>query len=127
MKKIELVVSRFNENLDWLQNVPYYFIITIYNKGKNDINTSKFEKLNYSIKNLENIGREGHTYLYHIISNYKKLSDLIIFTQGDPFFHNKDFIKILKYNYLKIYNLYLRIIHIKNFQKVDILFHQTIF
>jgi hypothetical protein len=36
---------------------------------------------------LPNIGREGHTYLYHIINNYENLADCNIFVQGDPAFH----------------------------------------
>ena len=31
---------------------------------------------------LENVGREGHTYLYHIINNYDNLKDITIFLPG---------------------------------------------
>lgn len=34
---------------------------------------------------LENIGRESHTYLYHMYHNYKRLADVTIFTQGDVY------------------------------------------
>jgi hypothetical protein len=34
------------------------------------------------------VGREGHTYLHHIIDKYDILSEQIIFTQADPFVHN---------------------------------------
>jgi hypothetical protein len=34
------------------------------------------------------VGREGHTYLHHIIENYDHLSEHIVFTQADPFVHN---------------------------------------
>lgn len=31
---------------------------------------------------LENVGRETHTYLHYIITNYDNLPDVIVFTQG---------------------------------------------
>jgi hypothetical protein len=34
---------------------------------------------------LENIGREAHTYLYHICNNYRLLSDVTVFVQGDVY------------------------------------------
>jgi hypothetical protein len=41
---------------------------------------------------VENIGREGHTYLHHMITAYDSLKDRIIFSQGDPFTHNDTFL-----------------------------------
>ena len=72
-KKIEIVIARYNEDLKWLN--PYISIATIYNKG------SESECINNSIK-LPNVGRESHTYLYHIINNYDNLADRTIFFQG---------------------------------------------
>lgn len=68
----ELVVARYNENIDWTK--PYNDILTVYNKGvplgmENEIP-------------LPNVGREGHTYLYHIVTNYDKLSQMTVFHQG---------------------------------------------
>ena len=75
-KKIEIVVSRFNENIEWA--IPYNDIVTIYNKGSDiDLDFT-------TIYSLENVGREGHTYLYHIIQNYDQLSEQILFLQGNP-------------------------------------------
>tara|TARA_B100000902_G_C27236121_1_gene877503 strand:- start:212 stop:1303 length:1092 start_codon:yes stop_codon:yes gene_type:complete len=84
---INLIIARYNENLDWLKNVPENINIIIYNKGKNDIN--------YPFISLPNIGRESHTYLYYIINNYDKLGDINIFCQGNPFEHNPNFLKYL--------------------------------
>ena len=72
-KKIEIVVARYNEDLKWLE--PYSSITTIYNKG------SESEYATNSI-NIPNVGRESHTYLYHIINNYENLADRTIFFQG---------------------------------------------
>lgn len=77
----EIVVARFREDLRWLR--PYNDIVTFYNKGINDINYLK------CIINLENKGREGDTYLYHIITNYNNLAQKTIFTQGEVFDHNR--------------------------------------
>lgn len=77
----ELVVSYYGENLEWLNKIKDYKI-TVYNKSNNHI-------LN-SIK-LDNVGREMHTYFYHIVNNYDNLSDWIFFTQGDPFDHVKNY------------------------------------
>jgi hypothetical protein len=79
-KNIEIVVSRYNETLEWttydLFN-EYNYIV--YNKGNNDI----FEKKNVSkIVNLNNVGMCDHTYLYHIINNYDNLADITIFFPG---------------------------------------------
>ena len=55
-------------------------------------------------KRLDNIGRESHTYLHHIITNFDNLPDYIIFTQGDPFPHCHNFlyqIKSLDYSSVK--------------------------
>lgn len=78
--KIEIIISRFNEDLKWtIEGIFNDYKYTVYNKGDND----NFEKTNVNkIINLENIGRCDHTYLYHIINNYDNLSDIIVFFPG---------------------------------------------
>ena len=63
-----IVVSRYNENLEWLKEFPFnLYPVIIYNKGTND----EFYKPDNLIKivNIENVGRCDHTYLYHIVHN----------------------------------------------------------
>jgi len=85
---IDIVIARYNENLDWLQQVKTnHYNIKIYNKG------NKLDNLNYT--QLENIGREAHTYLYHIINNYNNLTEYTYFLQGNPFDHCNNIINIL--------------------------------
>jgi hypothetical protein len=119
---IELVIARYNENIEWIDKIYDMFDkITIYNKGtivdnkkmelfKNNIddlvkenktfdylyNLSdiKYDKIN--VVTLDNLGRETQTYLYHLINNYKNISDITVFSQGHPFDHSPDFIKLLK-------------------------------
>jgi hypothetical protein len=77
----ELVIARYNEDISWIDRLSCKR--TIYNKGAS---------CGRECYTLPNIGRESHTYLHHIINNYDNLSDLTIFTQGDPFPHCRDFI-----------------------------------
>lgn len=77
------VVARYNENIDWLkcfQEDTYKFYV--YNKG------CEIDKLddNTVVERLPNIGREAHTYLYHIVQNYETIAQnpkhVTFFTQG---------------------------------------------
>ena len=77
----EVVIARYNEDLSWLAEYLPNEKITIYNKGKDDLNLPS----NYKIVKLPNIGREAHTYLYHIVNNYNQLADRVLFLQGNPF------------------------------------------
>ena len=79
--KIEIIVARYNEKLEWLNEEPFNkYPVIIYNKGPND----NFMKTNMikNIINLDNVGRESHTYLYHVINNYDNLSNVTIFLPG---------------------------------------------
>jgi Protein of unknown function (DUF3431) len=70
---IELVISHFKEDTTWLQYAPFnQFKQTIYHKGLARAHSLR----------LPNVGREGHTYLYHIINNYENLADVTIFLPG---------------------------------------------
>ena len=101
-KRINLVISRYNENLEWLSEInEENFNIIVYNKGIND----NFIKLpNMTTINLDNVGRCDHTYLYHIINDYNNLSDITIFLPGSCNIDYKmDKIKNL-IRYIKEYN-----------------------
>jgi hypothetical protein len=76
-----IVVSRYNENLHW--TIPLGKNCIIYNKGKSDLDYIDKE----CIIPLENVGREGGTYIKHIIDNYDNLSEHTAFLQGHPFDH----------------------------------------
>ena len=104
-KDIELVIARFNENLDWVKNVPKFYKIKIYNKFMHHDTNFKFRarikrdtlEPSNNIISLSNVGREADTYLTHIIDNYEKLSNITVFCQGDPFPHSPDFLDLLDY------------------------------
>ena len=76
MESIEyqIVVARYNENINYLS--LFKDIMIVYNKGDTPI-SSIFNSIN-----LPNVGRESHTYLYHIIQNYDTLANRTLFIQG---------------------------------------------
>jgi hypothetical protein len=78
---IQLVISRFNEQLNWLKDTPFLnsYNNIIYNKG---INNDFFSNDKSTITHLKNIGRCDATYLYHIINNYNNLENITIFLPG---------------------------------------------
>jgi len=86
-KNIIIVVSRYNEDLHWIDEYPFNkFNYIVYNKGdNNNFNKSNVEK----IHNLPNVGMCDHTYLYHIVNNYYNLTDITIFLPGSVYQGNK--------------------------------------
>lgn len=89
MENISIIVSRFNEDLKWTLESPFnQFKYIVYNKGEND----DFEKTNVvEVIFLENVGKNDHTYLYHIIQNYDNLSNILVFLPGSV---NMDYKKV---------------------------------
>jgi hypothetical protein len=100
MAIIQIIVSRYNEKLEWINEEPFNrFNYIVYNKGVND----DFEKNNVTkIINLPNIGRCDHTYLYHIVENYNNLNPINVFFPGSlNNEHKKRNAKRILYNILK--------------------------
>ena len=85
---LNLVVARYNENLNWLRRVPQIFRVTVYNKEP------EASAMGYPC--LPNSGREAHTYLWHIVQHYEELAELTIFCQGKPFDHAYNFHQTLR-------------------------------
>lgn len=78
MKNIDIVISYYNEDLSWIDELDTTYInkIYIYNKYGDDRYIP-----------LPNIGLDSHTHLYHIVNNFDSLGENIIFLQGNPFGH----------------------------------------
>lgn len=93
--RLSIVVARYNENIDWFKK---YKNVIVYNKG---------ESLDIPFIKLNNVGREGHTFLYHIINNYNNLSNWTVFVQGNPFDHCPNFYEKLDNLHETINNLEL--------------------
>lgn len=77
-----IIVSRYNENVDWTRQ---FANVLIYNKGTELTGFS-------NVINLDNVGKEGHTYYKYIYDNYDNLEDYTIFLQGNPFDHSPNIV-----------------------------------
>jgi hypothetical protein len=73
---VNIIVAKYNENVEWTKKLNHK--VTIYDKSDHPIEGS--------IK-LKNVGREGETFLYHIVNNYHNLDEVTVFLQGNPFEH----------------------------------------
>ena len=92
MQNVTMVIARFNESLSWLDFMPKNINFLIYNKGQELKDEKLISQPNIKIiEKCHNTGRETETYLRHIVSNYDNLSDIVIFTQGNPLEHNPNF------------------------------------
>lgn len=87
---MDIVVARYKEDLGWLGDLCDKAVI--YNKGPlDDAVEAGWKAKGARVVYLENVGRESHTYLRHIIDNYDGgLAEWTVFTQGNPFDHCKD-------------------------------------
>lgn len=71
---VGIAVAHYSEDLSWLDGVKD--LCTVYSKGgAKNAPSSPYTP-------LPNIGREGHTFLYHIVEHYNSLPDVTIFLQG---------------------------------------------
>jgi hypothetical protein len=79
-KELLIVVSRYNEDLNWLKDPLFHsYSVIIYNKGTNE---DFYCPPNHTVVNLPNVGREGHTYLYHVVNHYEELDKITVFLPG---------------------------------------------
>ena len=75
---VDIVVARYSEDVDWLGDLAHHCII--YNKWHPA--TLEDEYKYKRVVQLPNVGRESHTYLYHIVENYDNLAPVTVFTQA---------------------------------------------
>ena len=75
---LEVCVARYNESTDWLKGHEFeLFSIKIYNKGSCELSAGTPSSSN--VIQLSNVGRESHTFLHHIVTNYDSLADVTVF------------------------------------------------
>jgi hypothetical protein len=79
--QIQLVISRYNEDLAWLYQPPFNrYPHIIYNKG---INNNFFTSgKTMAVIPLKNVGRCDETYLNHIVNKYDELAEITVFLPG---------------------------------------------
>jgi len=81
MKKRTMIVSRFNEDLEWLKDYKMDYYI-VYNKGTPIYGDAH-------ILNIPNVGGNIIDIFSFVYYHYDNLPDLMIFVQGYPFDHCK--------------------------------------
>lgn len=79
MNNKSLVVSRYDEDTDWLLDITSWNVV-VFDKGETD-------DRNFPTTRLPNVGRESETYLNYIVNNYDSLNEYTGFLQGRPFDH----------------------------------------
>lgn len=85
---MKIIVSRYNECVEWTKQ---FSNVIIYNKGNTLNNGITLNNYNNEVL-LDNVGREGHTYYKYIVDNYNYLDDYTIFLQGYPYDHSPNII-----------------------------------
>ena len=91
----EIVIARYEEDLDWVANIPPEFDVHIYNKG-GDVPSAAARKRADQLTQLANSGRESDTILRHVLNKSEFTDGYTIFLQGDPFEHSPDIIELLQ-------------------------------
>lgn len=78
---MDIVIARYAEDMCWLSELDDLGLaptnIFLYNKGP-PIHPDP----RYTTIPLDNLGREAHTYLHHVIENYDRLADVTLFLPG---------------------------------------------
>ena len=78
---MDVVVARYAEDLSWIKETidpSIYRRMYVYNKG----DPFECDLPKSTVIPLKNVGREGHTYLTHIIDHYDRLADIVLFVPG---------------------------------------------
>mmetsp|Transcript_93409 Transcript_93409/g.204416 ORF Transcript_93409/g.204416 Transcript_93409/m.204416 type:complete len:495 (-) Transcript_93409:197-1681(-) len=70
--KVEVVLAQHDEDIAWSD--PLQHVRTVYCKGSHCADESI---------RLPNAGREGNTFLHHIVKNYDNLADWTVFSQAE--------------------------------------------
>lgn len=96
MAQHKIVIARYKEDLDWIVDIPSEFQVVIYNKG-NAISDGDILSRASEIVARKNTGRESETYLHHMLNHTGDDDAFTVFTQGDPFEHNPDFVDFLRH------------------------------
>lgn len=85
----ELVIAAYDRDYSWISNLNDSIKKTVYRKG-GDGSCGDHE-----IYLSNNVGRDVHTFFYHIINQYDSLADFTFFSQDDPFDHISNYIDIV--------------------------------
>lgn len=84
MDTLQVVVTRYKENITWLGD---HDNVKIYQK----VDGLQIPYLDNNITYIPNYGKDAYTHLYHIVNNYNCLADFTLFTQATPHEHDPEF------------------------------------
>jgi hypothetical protein len=85
----EIVIAAYEREYSrWVQQLNSDIKVTVYRKGNN-------HSLENEIYLENNVGRDIHTFFYHLAKNYNNLSDYTFMSQDDFTFHVSNYIEIL--------------------------------
>jgi hypothetical protein len=90
LPKKAVVISRYREDItkligliaDQAKKDGGKIDVFIYNKGPDNLNLQPHASLVFHVHKLPNVGRDGHTVLHHIVTNYDRLHDTTVFLAG---------------------------------------------
>lgn len=89
---LNIVIARYTEDLTWLTSLsPLATLhgpvrVIIYNKAPEPLTAPPTLPWVHSVvvEDIPNVGREGHTYVHHILKTYQETTqDYTLFLQGD--------------------------------------------
>jgi len=80
-RRTQVVVARYAEDLSWLDVLPCRDVV-VYDKNDRGDTSHGNPPAWAEVKRLPNVGREGHTYLHHILTNWDSLADVTLFVPG---------------------------------------------
>lgn len=83
----EIVVAAYDKDISWLSKLDKDVIKTIYRKGDNQYDGEIILR--------PNVGRDVHSFFYHIHESYNTLSDITFFVQDYPFDHWEDVVEVI--------------------------------
>ena len=122
----EIVIARYNENLDWISRIPVSYDVIIYNIGPEINSRVALDRAN-RIERLVNSGRESDTILRHVLNKNDHTDGYTVFLQGNPFEHSPDIIELLSEcgHWEEIQPLSWRWVSARNLPPPDILRRET--
>ena len=81
------VVCKYKEDISWLKNLPYKYILY----DRNNVKDKNYDdgKIDYSKSlKLKNVGKDAFSIVTYIVDNYNSLPNYVGFLQGEPFDHS---------------------------------------
>jgi hypothetical protein len=84
---IDIIVSHYNEDINWLDNINIDSNIKVYSKTLMSQHHNNYEIINQPL----NIGNEASSYLNYIVDNYYNLPEYMYFCHGHNFSEHQNY------------------------------------